>query len=140
MHPALEMAICISCKTLYLAAIDNYMYNPGLHIISTLNSKDIASLSKYESLQQLLDKLIADNGLQKLGEVYHNFSPAGFTLVVCLSESHISIHTWPEYQKVNLDIYLSNYKHQNDEKGKAIYKALQEYFSANIHHEQIISR
>lgn len=116
------------------------MYNPGLHIISTLNSDNAAALSSFEPLQIVLNELITNHSLQKLGEVYHNFSPAGFTLVVCLSESHISVHTWPEYSKVNLDIYLSNYKHQNDEKGRAIYKALQAYFSANIINEQIIRR
>lgn len=123
-----------------MAAIINNVYNPGLHIISTLNSDNAAALSSFEPLQIVLNELITNHSLQKLGEVYHNFSPAGFTLVVCLSESHISVHTWPEYSKVNLDIYLSNYKHQNDEKGRTIYKALQAYFSANIINEQIIRR
>ncbi|MCF3112152.1 S-adenosylmethionine decarboxylase [Niabella sp. CC-SYL272] len=34
--------------------------------------------------------------------------PQGFTAVICLSESYVSIHTWPEHNLVNLDIYLSN--------------------------------
>jgi len=84
-------------------------YQPGLHIIATLHSENIQLLTTYFDCKHLIDTLIESFDLKHLGEVYHNFSPAGFTGVVCLSESHLSVHTWPEYNKVNLDIYLSNF-------------------------------
>ena len=73
-------------------------------------------------------------------EVFHNFSPGGFTGVVCLSESHLSVHTWPEYGKVNLDIYLSNFERENDGTVKEIYAALCQYFGGEIVHEEMIRR
>jgi len=36
----------------------------------------------------------------------HHFSPYGVTGVAILAESHISIHTWPEYKYVAADIFL----------------------------------
>lgn len=35
----------------------------------------------------------------------HTFSPQGVTGVAVLSESHLSIHTWPEYGYVAADVF-----------------------------------
>ena len=115
-------------------------YQPGTHLIATLASADASRLERSSAFQRLVNELIVAHGLQKLGEVYHDFSPAGYTAVVCLSESHISIHTWPEYGIVNLDIYLSNYQRNNDGTVQALYAAMQEHFGASIENEQIIRR
>lgn len=36
----------------------------------------------------------------------HKFSPQGVSGVAMIAESHISIHTWPEYQYVAIDIFM----------------------------------
>lgn len=115
-------------------------YNPGTHVIATLVSDQTSSLNKYDSFQSLIDRLIEEHGLQKLGEVYHNFSPAGYTAVVCLSESHLSIHTWPEHGRVNVDIYLSNYLRNNNGTVNSIYEAIKQHFAASVSNEQILKR
>jgi S-adenosylmethionine decarboxylase len=115
-------------------------YNPGTHLIATLSTVHSDRLRQYKAFQQLVNDLIVANDLQKLGEVYHNFSPAGYTAVVCLSESHLSIHTWPEYGKVNVDIYLSNFQRNNDGTVQRLYEAMQQHFEAIIEQEQIIRR
>lgn len=107
-------------------------YQPGKHLIATLNTIHTAKLEQYQICKQLVDGLIEEYQLQKLGEVYHNFEPRGFTAVVCLSESHISLHTWPEYQKINVDIYLSNFQRKNDETVDIIFEAIQTFFGADI--------
>jgi len=108
------------------------VYQPGTHIIATLESANIAKLQQFGDCKKIIDGLIGQYALNNLGEVYHNFSPAGFTAVVCLSESHISIHTWPEYNKVNLDIYLSNFQRNNDGTVQAMLDALVAFFEATI--------
>ncbi|GGH58606.1 S-adenosylmethionine decarboxylase [Filimonas zeae] len=115
-------------------------YIPGTHIVATLETKEIALLSTYEAFRAEADRLIAAYGLHNLGEVYHHFSPAGFTAVICLSESHLSVHTWPEFGKVNLDIYLSNHQRSNDGTVQAIYTALVLFFKAEILQQQNITR
>ena len=35
----------------------------------------------------------------------HKFEPQGVTIVALLSESHISIHTWPERGSAALDVF-----------------------------------
>ena len=36
---------------------------------------------------------------------YHEFSGGGYTAVALLSESHASIHTWPELGRVRYDVF-----------------------------------
>ena len=37
--------------------------------------------------------------------VFHRFSPHGVTGVVVVAESHLSIHTWPEYGYAAVDFF-----------------------------------
>lgn len=108
------------------------IYQPGLHIIAEFSSPRKELLEKYADVQQLLNIQINKYGLNKLGEVYHNFQPGGFTAVICLSESHISLHSWPEYERVNMDIYLSNYQRNNDRTGQQIFEEMIEFFNAEV--------
>ena len=115
-------------------------YDPGTHLIATLFTSNTTLLQQHTSFQERVDALIEQFDLQKLGEVYHDFNPSGYTGVICLSESHLSVHTWPEYGKVNIDIYLSNYLRNNDGTVQALYEALQAHFDAIVETEQIIRR
>jgi len=44
-------------------------------------------------------------GATVLGESFHPFEPQGVSGVVVIAESHLSIHTWPEYGYGALDFY-----------------------------------
>ena len=116
------------------------MYQPGLHIIATITTTNTILLENVGNMQQLVNELIAGNHLVKLGEVYHNFDPAGFTCVVCLSESHLSVHTWPEFNKVNLDIYLSNHLRNNDGTVEKLFNAFVHYFEGEVTDVKRINR
>jgi len=121
--------------------INPYMpYLPGTHIIASLYTSQRHLLEKYENLQAAVSGWIMQYNLQQLGAVYHNFDPEGYTAVVCLSESHISVHTWPESGRVNLDIYLSNHQRNNDGTVKALYRSFTGWFNADILQEQTIRR
>ena len=37
--------------------------------------------------------------------VFHKFNPAGISGVIVIAESHIAIHTWPEYRYAAVDIF-----------------------------------
>src|SRR5690242_7250742 len=105
-------------------------YQPGTHIIASLHSPVQDLLQIHKGVREIINRLITQHALQKLGEVYHDFIPGGFTAVICLSESHISLHTWPEHGLINLDIYLSNFQRNNDGTVNDIYDALKGYFQA----------
>lgn len=48
------------------------------------------------SYKKLLKALASQLNYTILRTAYHDFKPQGFTGVLLLSESHISVHTWPE--------------------------------------------
>ena len=115
-------------------------YSPGTHLIATLRTSGAQNLEESSAFKELVDLLVNENGLQKLGEVYHNFSPAWYTGVICLSESHLSIHTWPEYGRINIDIYLSNFMRDNDGTVSRLYEAIKEHFGAQVEQETFLKR
>jgi S-adenosylmethionine decarboxylase len=38
-------------------------------------------------------------------DVFHEFNPHGLSGVVVIAESHMAIHSWPEYRCVSIDIF-----------------------------------
>lgn len=115
-------------------------YQPGLHIIAELSVANTALLEQFRDAKGCIDNIIDRHALCNLGEVYHNFSPAGYTAVICLSESHISLHSWPEYGRLHMDVYLSNFLKDNDAITQAIFDELVYFFDAAIINQQTIQR
>ena len=44
-------------------------------------------------------------GATIVGQSFHQFSPQGVTGVVSIAESHLAIHTWPEFGYAAVDIF-----------------------------------
>lgn len=53
----------------------------------------------------IMRRASATAGLHVCGESYHQFQPVGATAVLLLQESHMAIHTWPEFQYAAVDIF-----------------------------------
>ncbi len=113
---------------------------PGLHIVAELHVTETQLLSHYQPTKDCIDALVKNHGLTNLGDVYHNFSPGGFTAVICLSESHISLHSWPEYNRLHMDVYLSNFLRDNSGITKAIFNELVHFYNATIINQQELKR
>ena len=114
-------------------------YSPGLHMLGVL-SADAAVLGNPDLCRSIFDDTIRVLGLSKIGEVYHGFPGAGFTAVVCLTESHVSIHTWPEFGKATFDVFLSNFERDNSDKVRRFFNAVVTGLQATIVSQQEISR
>ena len=78
----------------------------GRHIIAELHGCDPGLLTDLEQAIEILREAVRVSGATYLGEFYKVFEPwGGLTAIVALAESHISIHTWPEYRYAALDIF-----------------------------------
>jgi S-adenosylmethionine decarboxylase proenzyme len=42
--------------------------------------------------------------------VFHNFNPYGVSGVVVITESHVTVHTWPEHDYAAVDIFSCSRK------------------------------
>jgi len=95
-------------------------YRKGLHILCEAFTDKPDALLNHADTKAHWARWIAELELESVGEVFHDFPGGGFTGVVCLTESHMSIHTWPEYNYLTFDVFLSNYRKNNDAKGEQL--------------------
>lgn len=112
----------------------------GLHIISNFETANTSLLTVCKSFKEFIDAAIVKNKLNKVGEAYHDFEGGGFTGVICLAESHLSIHTWPAVGYVTFDIFLSNFTTDNSPKAEAIYSEMLHFFDAKVVFEKNLER
>lgn len=89
----------------------------GQHIIlDAFLRKDAFHLLGAKSFSwSMLLKALEDEELPIIKTMFHEFSSdeennyhGGYTALVLLGESHVSIHTWPEEGYFSMDIYTCN--------------------------------
>lgn len=115
-------------------------YQPGLHTLSRIYTNQHNLLIDCAPLKQFLETTISKHGLHKVGEVFYPFENAGYTGVICLTESHIAFHTWPEHKLLTVDVYLSNHEKNNEHTSKKIVEEIFVFFVATNHITQEVLR
>ena len=80
----------------------------GVHVIINLYDVDASLLKDMETGTILSDKITTLLQLHVLAKSGHQFQPHGYTLLYLLSESHYSIHTYPEFRSCYVDIFCCN--------------------------------
>ncbi len=77
----------------------------GRHVIAELHGCDPDLLDDAEFITNILLKAAHDTRVTVVDYVVRKFEPQGVSAVVIISESHITIHTWPELRYAALDFY-----------------------------------
>ncbi|WP_221774716.1 adenosylmethionine decarboxylase [Pelagicoccus albus] len=77
----------------------------GTHILVELNDCPEKLLVEKSALQEALVESANQAGATVVKPVFHQFSPHGLSGVVVIAESHIAVHTWPEYNYAAIDIF-----------------------------------
>jgi len=75
----------------------------GIHILAEFWGGKIIEDSK--KIEEILVLAAKKGGNTPLKVTIHKFQPQGITGVVLLAESHIAIHSWPEYDYIAIDIF-----------------------------------
>jgi len=101
----------------------------GSHILGDIHTHDVKKLQGLRKTKFFISKTLKKFHLHELGNFYHQFDNSGFTGIISLTESHIAIHTWPEFEYLTLDIYLCNYSKNNTAITKAVFREISNYFS-----------
>jgi S-adenosylmethionine decarboxylase len=55
---------------------------------------------------QAVDRVAVESKLTVLKAVEHRFAPQGLTYILVLSQSHLVVHTWPEYRIIVVDVFV----------------------------------
>ena len=62
-------------------------------------------LTDKDSIRAVLMRAVKISGSTLIRSYFHRLHPGGITGFLLLKESHISIHTWPEYGYAALDFF-----------------------------------
>ncbi|MCK5242732.1 S-adenosylmethionine decarboxylase proenzyme [bacterium] len=77
----------------------------GRHILLELHGCDSEILKSPDQIEQIMEGAALAAKATIVKSVFHHFNPYGVSGVVVIAESHLSIHTWPEYGYAALDFF-----------------------------------
>lgn len=94
----------------------------GKHFLASYMDCDTAALSDIDGLIAAMDAAVRASGATILAKTPYIFPPDGLTLVYLLSESHASLHTYPEHGACFVDLFTCG-DHCSAEKFDKIFRA-----------------
>ena len=87
----------------------------GYQTLVELYGCDANLIDNENIVERILLELTELVGFTVVKSVIHHFSPIGVSGVIVIQESHISIHTWPEYNYVAIDFFTCNKRYNIDD-------------------------
>ena len=81
------------------------MRSLGRHILVEFYDCDPAVLNDLSLVESSMKEAAVAAGSTIVDAVFRRFAPHGISGVVVIAESHLSIHTWPEYAYAAVDIF-----------------------------------
>jgi len=77
----------------------------GHHVLAEFTGCDAAALADLERVTSAMLQAAEASGATVITHSFHHFSPHGISGAVIIAESHLAIHTWPEYRFAAVDFF-----------------------------------
>ncbi len=77
----------------------------GHHLLTEFYGCGHDILNNIGRIKNLMDEAAVRSGAAIVESVFHRYSPHGVSGVVVIEESHLAIHTWPEYGYAAVDLF-----------------------------------
>lgn len=77
----------------------------GRHILAEFYNCNSNVLNNVELIEKAMEEAAVECGATVVEKKFHMFSPYGVSGVVIISESHLAIHTWPEFGYAAVDLF-----------------------------------
>lgn len=81
------------------------MNSLGCHILVEFSGCEASVLDDVSKIEALMIEAAEKAGATVIQSTFHHFSPIGVSGVVVIQESHLAIHTWPEYGYAAVDLF-----------------------------------
>ncbi|MCF6096771.1 adenosylmethionine decarboxylase [Thermovorax subterraneus] len=82
----------------------------GRHILAEIYDCDENVLNDRDLIEEIMVKAALEAGAEVREVAFHKFSPQGVSGVVVISESHLTVHTWPELGYAAVDVFTCGEK------------------------------
>jgi S-adenosylmethionine decarboxylase len=77
----------------------------GTHLLLELRDCNPKTLGSLQFVQDTLKNAALEAKATIVEVAFHEFSPFGVSGMVVIAESHLAIHTWPEYGYAAVDVF-----------------------------------
>lgn len=77
----------------------------GRHLLAEMSECNSPILNDISQLEKIMMEAARLAGATVVKSVFHRYNPQGLSGIVVIAESHISIHTWPEYRYAAVDCF-----------------------------------
>lgn len=81
------------------------MHTIGKHLTVDMYGCSFETLDNLDLIKKAILNAIQDANMTLLNFTYHKFKPYGLTALALLSESHLSVHTYPELGYAAVDVF-----------------------------------
>ena len=81
------------------------MRSLGHQIVAEFYSCDREILNDVDFVRNAMLEAARKTGATIVTETFHHFSPHGVSGAVIIAESHLAIHTWPEFGYAAVDLF-----------------------------------
>lgn len=77
----------------------------GRHLLIEYYGCDAEILNDVAQIEEAMTEAAHRTGATIVKSIFHLFNPHGVSGVVVIAESHLAIHTWPEYGFAAVDLF-----------------------------------
>ncbi len=77
----------------------------GQHILVEFYDCNSSLLNDENKIKAYMEEAAVKSNATVVNSVFHMFNPHGVSGVVVIAESHLAIHTWPEYNYAAVDLF-----------------------------------
>ena len=81
------------------------MNSLGRHLLAEFYDCGTDALNDPGQIERLMNEAACLSGATVVQSVFHAFSPHGVSGVVVVEESHLAVHTWPEFRYAAVDYF-----------------------------------
>lgn len=74
------------------------------HVLGLLDG-GVSGFKHVKDLEETMDRVVKRLNLNEVSRAFHQFEPHGATGVIVLAESHFSAHTYPENDRIYVDLF-----------------------------------
>jgi len=85
--------------------IGRFVYSLGRLFILDLKGCNKTILNDLDEMTMIMRRAAEAAGATVVSVDAHRFEPFGLSVTVIISESHIAIHTWPEFGEASADVF-----------------------------------
>ncbi|MFC4618244.1 adenosylmethionine decarboxylase [Camelliibacillus cellulosilyticus] len=104
----------------------------GRHVISELWECDPQKLNNVDFIEKVFVEAALECGAEIREVTFHKFAPQGVSGVVIISESHLTIHSFPEHGYASIDVYTCGDRIDPNIAADYIAKALDAKVTENV--------